>query len=171
MIDPRKFEEFKKHFAEYGVIVKGELDAEYRRVAAKIAELDERENFVEVKKQFAAAQAEHENAKSAFETYRTQLSDKLTKWEATLSAKAKELDAKVAAVADSHANLQAKQAVHDTTSKAAADAMTKRAAELDKRESDLANLAAGLHMREVNVAARETKVESVMSKLSAEWRA
>jgi hypothetical protein len=49
--------------------------------------------------------------------------------------------------------------------------LVKRAAELDQREGALANLAAGLHQREVNVAAREQKVESVLGKISAEWRA
>jgi hypothetical protein len=170
MLDPRKFDDFKKFFAEYGVIVRGELDAEYKRVAGLIAEWDQRNNLKDTLQQISVDKADHENAKIAFQRWKDGAEEKLKQWEDELTAKAEHLTSSETSISNREGKLRSEQAQHDANVRSLAESNSKRSAELDEQQKALNNKSDGLHLRELNVAAREDKVQKVMSQLNVDWK-
>src|SRR5690349_18241042 len=97
MLDPRKFDEYKRFFAEFNVLVKGELDAEYKRVKEAIAKLDAqhgtlaelRQRQKEVEQTAAELEAEHAHKEAHFQSVAAELEQRGKELADKLSAHAK----------------------------------------------------------------------------------
>jgi hypothetical protein len=170
MIDPRRFEDFKKYFAEYGVIVKGELDAEYKRVAEMIAEWDKRTNHAEAVKQLARDQTDLYTARDAFEKMRAATEAKLGAWETEL----KKREAQLAATLEQHAAdkraLTADKSTHETMASGIKAALAQREQEIADKEKSLQGYQGILHDRDLKLAEKEARVEKALSMLSSAVR-
>ena len=166
MIDPRKFDEFKKYFAEYGVIVKGELDAEYKKVQGLIAEWDKRNNLAQQQQEIAKAKSDFATQVNATNAAHAGRETKLKTWEEGLKKREQEVEAKFKEHAGLSDSLRAAQAAHDTTVAATKKAFEAQSATLDQKAKDLANLQMGLHLRELKVAERENKVTVLLGQMN-----
>lgn len=166
MIDPRKFDEFKKFFAEYGVIVRGELDAEYKKVAGMIAEWDKRNNLAQQQQEIAKAKSELATQTNATNAAHAGRETKLKAWEEGLKKREQEVEAKFKEHAGLSDSLRAAQAAHDSTVAATKKAFEAQSATLEQKAKDLANLQMGLHLRELKVAERENKVQTVLGQMN-----
>ena len=166
MLDPRKVEEYKRYFAEFNVVLKGELDAEYKRLKTLCDEWDKRNNLVQEMGKVETAKNELAAAQDVFLKDKAASQGKLLVWEEGLKKKEASLAASMRAHDEARSVLAAAQGAHATISTAAKVAMDKRSAELDQKARDLENLQAALHARDVKLAEREAKVHSVLSTLN-----
>jgi chromosome segregation ATPase len=167
MLDPKKVPEYMKYFAEFTALTKGELDAEYKRVQAKIDELEQKQNVLVVAKQnvedaakIAAEKAALEKAKSDHATMVATQTDKLTKYEADLKTAAEAHNANVAAHRKTVGEFEAMKQSH-------AAALTSREAQVSQRERDLENRMSALEQREKALDAKDQRVKNAMNTLNA----
>lgn len=167
MLDPRKVEEYKRYFAEFNVLVKGELDAEYKRVGALIVEWDKRNNLVQETAKLASAKTELATEQDLFlkdkaKQQATALAreEAVRKREENLTARLKEHDA-------ARISLSAAQDAHASTSTATNAALDKRSSELAQKAKELEQLQSILHDRDVKLASREAEVRRVLSTLGS----
>lgn len=166
MIDPRQYDAFKKFVADYSLVVKGELDAEYKRVAALIADWDKRNDLAKQQAAIAQAQADLNTQTAAANKAATERTTKFQQWEDILKSREAAIEAKLKAHTTAAESLAAAQAAHTATADAAKKALDATSTMLDQKAKDLANLQMGLHLRELKVGERENKVTEVLSHMN-----
>lgn len=163
MLDPRKVDEFKRYFAEMTILVKGELDAEYKKVKDALTELDNRNASVD-----ALNAQKQDLAKNAAELQKTHSTwdDKLQKWEAELQAREKALADKLKAHTAASADLTAAKSAHTTWANSEREAIDGIRRDLAIKEAQLKKLENDVRNRETDVAVKEEQIKKAMSILT-----
>lgn len=167
MLDPRKTEEYKRYFAEFNTLLKGELDAEYARVKELCLEWDKRTNLNEAQRLLKQAQEDHEAVVAKFEKMSNKYTADMKAWHANLTAKENDLIKREQALTAKGYEVTNAQAKHDAD--VAAHAATKAAADkaFAQRAADLDNLQKALHEREVALNAKQAKLDTALQHLAA----
>jgi hypothetical protein len=171
MLSPSDWERIKKSLLDHVVVTKGELDAEYQRVVDATKAWDKRNNLPALQAAIDQGQKELATAKQGFEAFRKTESERLAKWAEALKAQAESLAASVKSHNAEKTQLAADKDGLAASKSAEAKAIAAEREKLAKRAAEVDNLQASLHNRDVALTARESKVDSMISKLSAEWRA
>ena len=170
-LSPLDWLKIKKEIVDHVLVTKGELDTEYKRLVDATAEWDKRNNLPALQAVVDKGNAELAAAKQTFETFKTNETARLTKWVADLQAKEKALAASLKAHADDKSQLQADKEAHAAAKLADAKALDAEHKALAMKQAEVSDLQNSLHTRDVSITARESKVQGIMSKLSAEWLA
>jgi peptidoglycan hydrolase CwlO-like protein len=170
MLSPRDWEQIKKSILDHVTVTKGELDAEYKRVVDATKEWDKRNSLPTLQAAVDKGMEELGKAKQGFEAFRTTESARLTKWEADLKAKEEKHAAAVKAHKEDLTQLAVDREAIAYTRAAEAKALAAERAKIAKREADVNDLQGALHKRDVDLTARESKVNGIVSKLSADLR-
>lgn len=167
MLDPRKFDETKRFFAEYQIVVKGELDAEYKRVAVATAEWDKRQNYAALAAKLVEDQRAHSAAVTQFAQDKAKsfadiqakqtANDKKTQ---DLSVKEQSLKQREQDLTEAKVSHEALVASHASSYKAQVDALAKKGEELDALQSTL-------HDRDVDLSAKTEKVNATLRSINA----
>lgn len=164
MLNPRQFEDLKKYVAEFNAVgLKGELEAEYKRLSGLIAEWDKRQNLAKAASDLQAAKTALIAERDAFTKQKAAGETKLTAWEAGLKKREADLEARIKAHNTESDTLAAAKIAHDTTAAAAKKALSAQSAMLEQKAKDLENLQGSLHQRGVDLSKREDKVKDIFS--------
>ena len=165
MIDPRRFDEYKKFFAEYQVLVKGELDAEYKRNAAQLAELDKRLNYAEAARQLKSDQTDLSAAQDAFAKTKAAQEKKLADWEAELTKRETQLANTLQIHADEKRALSSDKSAHEAMADGMKAALAQREKDIAEKERSLQEYQGILHARDLKLAEKEARVDKALSLL------
>jgi chromosome segregation ATPase len=167
VLNPKQVDEYKRYFAEFNVLLKGELDNEYKRVAGLIAEWDKRLNLAEEQRKLKQAQEDHAEVVSKFDKQSTKYTTDMKTWhanltskEATLNQRDKEVTQKEYAVSDAQAKHEAKVRAVDASQAA-------KAKELSQKEAELNSLQSDLHKRDKDLSAKHSRVDAVMASMAS----
>jgi chromosome segregation ATPase len=171
MINPRDYKDIAKLFAEFSAIAKGDLKAEYEKVAAAVAEFDKRNNFGEMQRSLAQKEADHSTAVAKFTAMKEATEKKLADWEALLKTRTTQVESREANISAQEKTFTvAKQAhaVYADTQKKALDDLYKAH---EQKVADLAKMQENLHNKDVALGKREEKLNAVMGDINAKWQA
>jgi uncharacterized protein involved in exopolysaccharide biosynthesis len=166
MIDPRKAQEFKQYFAEFKLLVGGELDAEYKRVADLIAKWDERRNYDMLKSKLDQDRADFKVEVASFTKEREKYTADLTKAHAELTARDKEVVKAEAKLAEAQSAFIAEKSNQEAAHEATKKLLQKRSLELDHQQADIESMQKALHAREKELVAKHDRVNKAMTTLS-----
>src|SRR5690242_6628203 len=139
MIDPRKYDEWKKFFADAKIVASGELDAEYARLKGLCEEWDKRNNFAKLKADLEQGKIDLVTAKDVFEKQKTALEIGLKARESAVAKREQDLDAKLKEHATAKQSLAAAVGVHASTTAATKATQDAREAVIAKKEKELAD--------------------------------
>jgi chromosome segregation ATPase len=167
MLNPKQVDEYKRYFAEFTLITKGDLDREYKRVAELIKEWDSRNNLTEEKRLLKVAQEDHQGVVAKFEKMSTKYTADMKTWHANLTQKEtdlnkreKDVTQKEYAVSDAQAQMEAKNA-------AVAKSQDAKGKELAKKEADLNDFQSALLKRDKELTAKYAKVDAVAAAMAS----
>ena len=166
MLDPRKVDEYKRFFAEFTLITKGDLDKEYTRVKELIAEWDKRNNLEEENRKLKQREEDLQLAEAKFEKQSTKYTADMKTWHAALTQKETSLNKREQDTAQKEYALSDAQAKHEANVRAVATSNDAKAKELAKKAQDLDSLQADLHKREKDLSAKHARVDAVMASMA-----